>query len=102
MQKPNNARQAGRESYTQNSAILGGNDSASQRARILDALRQGPLSTLAARKHLDVLHPAARIQQLREAGHNIHTHWATEESQQGRKHRIAVYVLLPGKWEGRT
>ncbi len=79
-----------------------GNDSASQRARILEALRRGPVSTLAARKLLDVLHPAARIQELRKSGHNIRTHWATEEAQKGKPHRVASYVLFPGKWEGRA
>lgn len=79
-----------------------GNSAASQRARILEALRRGPVSTLAARKLLDVLHPAARVQELRRAGHNIRTHWATEESQKGKPHRVASYVLLPGEWEGRA
>jgi predicted ArsR family transcriptional regulator len=77
--------------YTDNSA-------ASQRARILAwLLTGGPLSTLQARQILDCFHPAARIQELREAGHNIVTEWTTEEAQRGRPHRIARYVLLAGR-----
>lgn len=68
---------------------------ATQQARVLAWLRtRGPLTTLAARRELDVLHPAARIQALREDGHDIRTHWRTEETRQGRPHRVAEYILL--------
>jgi hypothetical protein len=67
---------------------------ASQKIRVLARLRRGPLTTLTARRELDVLHPAARIQALREDGHDIRTHWRTEETRQGRPHRVAEYVLL--------
>jgi len=71
------------------------NSAASQKARVFAWLRtQGPLSTLTARRELDVLHPAGRIQALREDGHNIRTHWRTEETRLGRPHRVAEYVLL--------
>lgn len=70
------------------------NSAASQRGRIMTWLREMPLSTLQARKYLDVLHPAARIQELKEAGHNIITYWHIEESAPGRRHRVGLYVLL--------
>ena len=68
---------------------------ASQQARVLAWLMtKGPLTTLAARRELDVLHPAARIQALREDGHDIRTHWRIEETKLGRPHRVAEYILL--------
>lgn len=68
---------------------------ASQRKRILDYLCAKPLTTLAARSELDIMHPAARVQELREQGHEIYTHWETINSGQG-KHRVASYVLFAG------
>lgn len=65
----------------------------SQRERLLAWLMTSTLTTLQARQELDILHPAARIQELREAGHKIVTHW-TEENTGKAKHRIACYVLL--------
>lgn len=61
--------------------------------RILEALRLGSLSTFEARRHLDVPHPAGRVQELRRAGHEIDTVRKTEQSEIGRPHRIANYVL---------
>lgn len=69
------------------------NGAAAQRQCILAALRRGPLTTLRARRELDVLRPAARVQELREAGHSIVTHWADEPSDCGRLHRVARYIL---------
>ncbi len=68
----------------------------SQRQQILDWLiLHNTLTTLQARKELDIMHPAARIQELREQGHNIITHWTTDDN--GKyKHRVACYVLLVG------
>jgi hypothetical protein len=34
--------------------------------------------------------------ELRRAGENIATHWRLEETQHGRNHRVAEYVLLTG------
>lgn len=61
--------------------------------RILEALRLGSLSTFEARRHLDVPHPAGRVQELRKAGHEIDTVRKSEQSEIGRPHRIANYVL---------
>lgn len=73
-----------------------GNSAAAQRARILAALRVSPISTLDARTSLDVLHPAARVMELRGEGYPIATHWATAENGAGRPHRVAKYVLMGG------
>jgi Helix-turn-helix domain len=74
-------------------------NAAHQRQRILEWLQQKPLTTYEARQELDVFHPSARVQELKEQGHNIHTHWTTVETPFG-KHRIAKYVLLSGGCNG--
>ena len=61
--------------------------------RILSALRLGPLSTFEARRHLDVPHPAGRVLELRNAGHEITTFRVPEPSDIGCSHTIALYVL---------
>jgi hypothetical protein len=66
-----------------------------QRCRILARLRQGPLSTLEARADLDVLHPAARVMELRGEGHCIKTLRTHEHSACGQLHTVARYVLMP-------
>lgn len=71
------------------------NCAAAQRDRILCALSKGPLTTLQARRELDTLHPAARIQELREQGHLITTVWVWDFSASGVAHRVARYVLTP-------
>jgi hypothetical protein len=70
-----------------------GNSASAQRARLLAALRVAPLSTIDARAALDVLHPAARVMELRSEGHPIITSWTTAENGDGRPHRVAKYVL---------
>lgn len=64
-----------------------------QRRRLLQALRRGPVTTLEARERLNVYHPAARVLELREAGHRIVTAWETAHDAWGRPHRVARYVL---------
>ncbi len=68
-------------------------DTANQRKRILDWLQSSPLTTLQARKELDIMHPAARVQELRERGHNFVLNWVIEFSGKS-KHRIGQYVLF--------
>lgn len=65
----------------------------SQRKRILEFLRSQPLDTITARKELDVMHPAARVQELRESGQNILTLKIDKVSDYGKVHRVAYYVL---------
>lgn len=72
----------------------------SQRARLLVWLQTATITTLQARTRLDILHPAARVQELREAGHKIVTHWTTADTGKGN-HRVACYVLLPGECDDR-
>lgn len=68
-----------------------------QRKRIYDHLQEKKrASTITLRRDLDILAPAPRILELRRQGINIITHWTVEFTPKG-KHRVAVYVLLPGK-----
>lgn len=68
---------------------------AAQRSRILNHLRNsGPLTTLEARNSLDVMHPAARVMELRQQGFNIVTHRRTDYTDQGDPHVVAQYVLF--------
>ena len=71
-----------------------GDSSAVQRTRLLEALRLYPLSTLEIRRHLDILHPAGRVQELKEEGHEILTMRRKEISEAGLPHSVAVYVLV--------
>jgi hypothetical protein len=69
------------------------NAAAAQRARLMDELRQRPVSTIDARRELDILHPAGRVLELRRAGVPILTYWVTEPTDCGKAHRIARYTL---------
>ncbi|WP_081678682.1 helix-turn-helix domain-containing protein [Desulfocurvibacter africanus] len=69
------------------------NSSEAQRTRILEHLYSASLTTLEARRLLDVLHPAARVMELRRAGYRIVTHWTEDITPEGKPHRVARYVL---------
>ena len=69
-----------------------GDSRTDQGSRLLEALRLFPISTFEARKLLDVMHPAGRVQELREDGYCIDSLRTSEPSEIGRPHRIAVYV----------
>lgn len=65
-----------------------------QRARMLAWLRRASLTTLQARGELDVMHPAARVMELRKAGYCIETVTVEEATPCGGLHRVARYVLV--------
>lgn len=69
------------------------NTAKAQCMRILAYLYTKPLDTLSARKELDVMHPAARVMELRNQGIEIKTIWIDRASDCGKIHRIACYVL---------
>ena len=70
------------------------NSSHNQCLKLLDwLLEKSTITTDQAREHLDVMHPAGRIKELREAGYLIITVWITWISDFGIKHRVAKYVL---------
>ncbi|MCW5144302.1 helix-turn-helix domain-containing protein [Burkholderia cenocepacia] len=93
----NNKKAATLEGAAQNKAQAhySSNDTAAQRHRILDFLcHYGSLSTLDARHKIDVMHPAARVMELRRLGHEIETIWSHETTPEGGKHRVARYHLM--------
>lgn len=67
----------------------------SQRERLLAYLLTSPCTTLQARKELDILHPAGRVQELREQGYKIVTVKSYEHTDKAT-HKVARYVLLAG------
>ena len=68
-----------------------------QRARLLDALRCGPITTIEARRNLDILMPAARVHELKHKhGHNIQTIRIRQQTDSGKLHSVALYVLTVG------
>jgi len=91
------------KAYTDNSILsdidlnLKSNDSASQRQRILKHLQSGKsLTTIQTRSELQIMHPAMRIKELRNVGYNIETFWASDETKEQGKHRVAMYYLKSG------
>lgn len=77
-------------------ADMPGSDAETQRDRILTALHEGPVSTVECRRHLDVMHPAMRVLELRAIGLRIDTVWSLEPTECGRLHRMGRYVLRVG------
>ena len=74
-----------------------GNSAAEQRARVLHYLQTNrSISTLEARHVIDVMHPAARVMELRKLGNDIQTIWSYEINPEGYLHRVGRYVLMPG------
>lgn len=72
-----------------------GNSAPAQRFRLIDwLLKRGHIDTVEARRELDILAPAARIMELRKREYRIETVWIDRETDAGKKHRIARYVLL--------
>ena len=69
-------------------------NTAAQRARLLDALKRRALTTLQARRELDVLHVAARIMELRRGGYSIETAWTRDVTSVEHLHRVARYELV--------
>ena len=69
------------------------NTALAQRKRILNYLHAQPLDTLTARKELDVMHPAARVMELRKQGVEIKTIRINRSSDYGKIHTVACYVL---------
>ncbi len=66
---------------------------AQQRARILQALQIGPLTTFEASRYLDSYYPPVRVAELRDQGHDIGLHWVRIATEAGEVHRVGMYVL---------
>lgn len=76
------------------SAVSNENSAIAQRTRLLAALKKGSVTTLAARQSLDIVHPGARICELRQAGHQIGTVRVWEETVSGKRHLVGRYFLI--------
>jgi hypothetical protein len=61
-----------------------------QRNKLLERLRQKPVTTFEAIEELDIMRPAPRIFELKERGHNI----ITQRITQNGHNNVARYVLL--------
>ncbi|MGF6610631.1 hypothetical protein OKW45_005553 [Paraburkholderia sp. WSM4175] len=73
--------------------MTGRNTAASQRTRLLRALKRGPVDTQHASRHLDIIHPPRRVFELRKLGHDITTAWVWRTTEAGERHRVGLYVL---------
>jgi len=68
-----------------------------QRNRLLAYLKHGSITTIDARRSLNVFQPAARVFELRHRGYNIVTHLMDSHDDLGRPHiRVALYSLIAG------
>lgn len=72
-----------------------GNETAAQRQRMMAALRLGGVTTVDGFRHLEIIRPAVVVQQLRDSGENIVTLRISDETEQGIKHNVGLYVLEP-------
>ncbi|GAB7563031.1 hypothetical protein LG202_10700 [Methylobacillus methanolivorans] len=69
------------------------NTAKAQRQRLLDFLVVwNSITTIEARRELDIMMPAARIHELRQQGCKIDTVWTSDITEQGKQHRVARYV----------
>ena len=76
------------------------NSAGAQRLRLLAELEaRNSLTTIEARRDLDILMPAARVFELRARGYDIETFWIDDLTECGRKHRVARYVLMGQRHE---
>lgn len=70
-----------------------GNSLGAQCARLLQRLRERPVTTFEAMRELDIYHCPARILQLRKQGHLITTVWKQVQTEAGTWHKVGMYVL---------
>lgn len=71
-----------------------GRSGAAQRTRILEALREFPVTTFEAMRHLDCFDPRPRVLELRRKGLNIITNRIRIETESGDVHTVGQYALL--------
>lgn len=62
---------------------------------MIEALRNGPISTIEAAEILDIVQPPSTIRLLRNQGHEIRTYWTHQSTEPGwPPHRVAKYILM--------
>lgn len=72
------------------------NSTKAQRQRLLAALRRCPVTTIEARRDLDIMAPTPRIFELHQRGFQIVTIWAHQATDCRRDHRVARNMLIKG------
>jgi hypothetical protein len=77
-------------------ATFPGTSAQRQRNRIVEALRQCPLTTFEMMRGLDVYYPPSRIKELRNSGYMIETLWQRVRTESGESHRVGLYLLIGG------
>ena len=76
------------------------NSAHTQRLLMLAAFeKQHSLTTIEARRELDIMMPAARAFELRAMGYDIATVWTLGATEDEGKHRIAQYVFRKPRHE---
>lgn len=76
---------------------IANNSAEAQRQRILNRLEISPASTIELRRDLDVMMPATRVHELRhKLGKKITTIWTHQQTECGKLHRVAKYILQSG------
>jgi len=79
-----------------------GRSAAAQRTRIQEALREFPVTTFEAMRHLDCFDPRPRVLELRRGGAWIITNRIRIETESGDSHTIGQYVLMASTKRGRS
>lgn len=67
-----------------------------QRAITLSAITDSAKSTIELRHNFGIMHPAARIQELRDIGHEIDTIRITDITPDGIRHKAVAKYMLKG------
>lgn len=62
---------------------------------LLAGLRREPMTPLEIQQKFGILRAAARVYDLRQAGHTISTEIVEVPAREGRKARVARYAALP-------
>jgi len=83
-----------RQAFKELLAATPGVGTESQNSRMLRALRIGPVTRMECARYLDMQHAAARVLQLKHAGHEISGEWVRQLSEHGRLHRTKQYRLV--------
>ena len=74
---------------------LNDNSTSTQRARLIQALRTGPKTTIELRRAWGIMQPAPRVFELKARGYIIFTTPVSAHTDDGAMHRgVARYVLL--------
>ena len=69
--------------------------STEQDRKMMEALRNGPVSTIEAAKELDIVQPRNTMRRPRKKGGEIRTYGTHQSTEPGRPpHRVAKYILM--------